>query len=440
MLGGSTLEGLRLHTLVRLRWLAVVGQTGAVLFVNFVLEFPLPLGPCLAVIALSAWLNIFLSLRWRSSVRLRNRYAAGMLAYDILQLAALLYLTGGLENPFAFLFLVPVTVSATTLPSRWTIWLAAIAAVVVTLLAIHHLPLPWRPGRTLNLPSVFIAGMWAAINCGVIFTALYASRIAREAREMSGALSATEAILAREQQLHALDGLAAAAAHELGTPLSTIALVAKELKRELPDDERVRDDLDLLMSQAERCRDILAQLANRDAQSDAMFAQSNLTVMIEEILEPLRGPDVDIAVDARPTDADALSDMGQPAIPRNPAIKYGLGNLLENAVDFASRAVQVDIRWDRTSIDLTILDDGPGVAQDVIDRLGDPYVTTRRGFGAGQPVAQDAGHQGMGLGFFIAKTLLERSGARVELANRDNGVSGAIVQISWPRSAIEVVP
>jgi len=430
----SSTRGLRLQTLVRLRWIAVVGQTAAVLFVHLVLGFPLPLGFCLAVIALSAWLNIFLALRWRSTLRLSDRSTALFLGYDIVQLAALLYLTGGLENPFAFLFLVPVMVSATTLPPRYTILLAALALSLSTLLTTFHLPLPWREGETLIMPPLFVAGLWAALLCGTVFSAVYASRIAAEARQMSEALAATEMVLAREQQLSALDGLAAAAAHELGTPLATIALVAKELKREFPPSTPYTEDLDLLLSQADRCREILSRLSDRAAQTDAMFARLKLTVMLEEIAEPLRGSDVAIIVNRRP-DADPGSP--EPWVLRNPAINYGIGNLLENAVDFAASRVDVDPRWTTGEVSISIRDDGPGFSQDIIDRLGDPFVTTRRGYDSADPTADLSKHQGMGLGFFIAKTLLERSGAVVMLANRERDGKGAVVKITWPREVIE---
>ena len=429
---------LRLRTMVWLRWLAVLGQTGAVLWVNLVLGFALPLSACLAVIATSAWLNIFLSIRWRTSVRLHERYSALLLGYDILQLAALLYLTGGLENPFSFLFMVPVTVAAATLPLNRTIWLSVAAVVAATVLAVYHLPLPWLPGEPIVLPTLYKAGVWTALVCGVAFATLYVSRVAGEAREMSDALSATETILAHEQQLHALDGLAAAAAHELGTPLATIALVSKELKRELPQDGPIGEDIDLLISQAERCREILSRLADREAQSDAMFARLKLPVMLEEVIDPLRGPDVEITVTSRPADDGEGQPLPAPVIPRSPAIKYGLANLLENAVDFARSAVDVELAWDGKEIVISVGDDGPGFSQQVIDRLGDPFVTTRPGYGA-QVEQSDEDHQhGMGLGFFIAKTLLERSGASVVLANRSGRQTGAIVRIAWPAAALVV--
>ncbi|MDP4824221.1 MAG: ActS/PrrB/RegB family redox-sensitive histidine kinase [Aestuariivirgaceae bacterium] len=426
VLGGA--PGLRLQTLIRLRWVAVIGQMGAVLAVRFGLGFELPLAFCLVAIALSAWLNIFLSWRWSPTYRLSDRAAAFLLGYDILQLASLLGLTGGLQNPFAFLFLVPVTISATSLPRQATLALAALSLGLASLLAVFHLPLPWSPPGTLVVPALYVAGLWAALLSGTVFSALYAGRIALEARQMQDALVATEMVLAREQQLSALDGLAAAAAHELGTPLATIALVAKELKRELPNARDFSEDLDLLTSQAMRCREILSRLSNREAQSDTMFQRLKLTVMIEEIVAPLRGAGIIIAVN-QPDGPQAP----EPVFARNPAVAYGLANLLENAVDFAHARVEVEARWSATSVSLAISDDGPGFSEEVYARLGDPFVTTRKGYEVPEP---GDGHQGMGLGFFIAKTLLERSGAQVSLANRRAPSHGAVVKVAWPRDVI----
>lgn len=422
---------LRLRTLIRLRWLAVAGQLAAVLTVNLGLAYPLPLSWCLAAIALSAWLNIYLAIRWRKVLRLTPAQAGVLLAYDILQLAALLYLTGGLENPFAFLFLVPVTISATSLPLRWTLWLALIAFSCATFLAIDHFPLPWEPGAQLTLPRTYIAGMWAAIMCGVIFAAIYARRIGEEARQMSQALAATEMVLAREQQFSALDGLAAAAAHELGTPLATIALVAREMKRAMKADDPHAEDIDLLISQSRRCRDILAKLANRESANDEMFARTTLSAMIEDLVAPLRGSEIEIAVSVSGEDGSA-----EPVLRRNPGIAYGLGNLLENATDFAHGRVDVTARWTADTLSIVVSDDGPGFREDVFDRLGDPFVTTRPGYE--QTGAAAEGHEGMGLGFFIAKTLLERSGASVALSNRTEPDSGAVVRVIWPRASIDV--
>lgn len=433
--GDAELGMLRLRTLVRLRWLAIIGQTAAVLGVHFALGFPLPVGFCLAAIALSAWLNIFLTIRWRKSVRLHATHAGLLLMYDVLQLGVLLFLTGGLENPFAFLFLVPVTISATSLSIRWTLWLGFMTFLSATFLAFRHYPLPWVPGESFQLPDAYIAGMWAAIMCGVVFSAIYARRIADEARQMSVALQATEMVLAREQRLSALDGLAAAAAHELGTPLATIALVSKELKRELPKEGPHTEDIDLLISQTARCREILARLSNREAQTDEMYQRTSILVMIEDLVAPLRGSDAVIAVTSS-AEFDDKADGTEPVFRRNPAITYGLGNILENAVDFAEARVEIDARWSPSQVSITVRDDGPGFHDNVFDRLGDPFVTTRPGYE--EDVNEGSQHGGMGLGFFIAKTLLERSGATVSLANRPGPEHGAVVHVVWPRALIDL--
>ena len=427
---------LRLQTLVRLRWLAVAGQTLTVMVVYLGLEFPLPLGPCLAAIAVSAWLNIYLAIRFRANLRLRNRYATLLLAYDIVQLAVLLYLTGGLQNPFSFLFLVPATVSASTLPLNKTIALGILTLLVSTLLAFFHLPLPWNQADPLTLPVVYIGGIWTAIVCGLGFMGIYVRRISEESKRMSKALTATEMVLAREQQLSALDGLAAAAAHELGTPLATIALVAKELKRELPDDGSHTDDLDLLISQAGRCREILSTLTAYDDEGDHVFGRLKLSVMLSELVEPLSGGDVEVVVSCAAEDDAEENTRREPVILRNPGILYGLENLIDNAADFAREKVSVTARWGSDLVSIRIEDDGTGFALDVIDKLGEPYVTTRKGEWAAAP-SEDSGHDGMGLGFFIAKTLLERSGAVVRVTNLKRPRSGAVVTVTWPRKDLD---
>lgn len=427
-------EGLRLQTLVRLRWLAVIGQSVAVLIVYFLFEFQLPLTACLALIAVSAWLNIFLTIRWHTSLRLNHNYAGLLLAYDVSQLAGLLFLTGGLENPFSFLFLVPVTVSATTLPVSRTLMLGFLTLSLITILAVSHYPLPWIPGKSFDLPVLYLAGVWSALFSGLAFASIYAYRVSSESRNMSAALAATEFVLSQEQRLSALDGLAAAAAHELGTPLATIALVAKELRHDLPNAEDFREDLELLSSQTDRCREILSKLANRDEQQEDMHSRLKITVLLEELIEPFRSGAPTIVVSAKETDGISV----EPIVNRHPGIRYGLANLLENAVDFAKSQVTVKIRWSREDVVIIIIDDGPGFSQEIIDRLGEPYVTTRKGYGAKQLAKiPGKGHQGMGLGFFIAKTLLTRAGGNVAIANLAEPETGATLRISWPREKIE---
>jgi len=417
---------LRLVTLVRLRWLAVSGQSLAVILVYFWLGFKLELGWCFALIALSAWLNIFLRLKFAAVRRLENRYAALLLAYDILQLAGLLFLTGGLDNPFAVLLLAPVMVSAAALPWKFMVMLGGLVMFVATVLTITHLPLPWKNGESIQLPFTYSLGVWIALVSTLGFMAIYAFSVAEEARQMADALAATELVLAREQHLSALDGLAAATAHELGTPLGTIAVVAKELERDLPGESPLADDARLLRTQSERCREILGRLRSLSSDDASQITRLRVSHLLEEVAVPYREFGVEVEIDLR---SDGSSE---PVCARNPAILFGLKNLLENAVDFAEDKVEFSAEWNEESVRVEIIDDGPGFSSDIIDQIGDPYVTTRN---RRQPGDRTGG--GLGLGYFIAKTLLERSGGRLNRANRKSPLKGAVVAIQWSRQAFE---
>lgn len=421
----GTWRPLRLGTLVGLRWLAIVGQTIGVLFVAFGLGFPLPLTQCLMLIGLSVLLNLWLLFRLGEGYRPTATVATVHLSWDLCQLAALLALTGGLQNPFSLLLLAPVSVSATTLPQRATTILAALAIVLASLLSVFHLDLPWAPDEKLTFDRVYVIGIWVSILCGVIFIAAYTNRVAHEARQLADALAATELALSRHEQLSALDGLAAAAAHELGTPLSTIALVAREMRDELPAGD-VREDAELIMSQAARCRTILGKLRSlRDTPGDP-FAAVPVSELLAEVIKPLEGNGKSISIR---TDKTGGPD---PVIKRNAGLLYGLGNLIENAAQFARQSVLIDASWDKTALTVTITDDGPGFPSDLIARLGEPYLTTR----PRDPESAEPG--GLGLGIFISKTLLERTGAKIRFEN-EAGDGHARVRLVWPRAAIEGV-
>jgi two-component system, sensor histidine kinase RegB len=409
---------LRLNTLINLRWLAIAGQSAAVLFVAYRLHFPLPVSVCFALIALSAWLNLFLAFRYPAAHRLRPFAALGIMIFDAMQLAGLLFLTGGLTNPFSLLMTVPVVISATSLPLRMTIVLGSLVISMATALVFYHLPLPWFPGVELPMPFVYVWGMWVAVVSSIAFTGIYAWRVAEEARMLANALTATELVLQREQHLSALDGLAAAAAHELGTPLATIALVSKEMQRELVNDPRWREDVTLLRTQSERCREILKRLTSLSTETEEHLAQLPLTSLIEEVIAPHR--DFGITIKLEPGEHSGPEPVGR----RNPGVIYGLGNLVENAVDFARETVIVRWRWTENHVSLDVTDDGPGFPPEIIDRIGEPYMSTRQG-------AEPGG--GLGLGLFIAKTLLERSGATLSFRNATEPGRGALVQVLWPR-------
>ncbi|MDO8360063.1 MAG: ActS/PrrB/RegB family redox-sensitive histidine kinase [Devosia sp.] len=415
---------LRLATLVGLRWLAVIGQTAGVLFVAWGLGYPLPLVECLSLIALSVLVNLALILRFGAGERPPAAVSTIQLGYDLLQLGGLLSLTGGLENPFSLLLLAPVSVSATTLPQRATLVLAALAILIASAIAVLHLPLPWDPHGRIVFDRVYVIGIWVSLVCGVVFIAAYTNRVAHEARQLADALTATEIALSRHEQLSALDGLAAAAAHELGTPLSTIALAAKEMKADIPPGP-LADDVDLIIAQSARCRAILAKLRNlRSGESGDPFAAVPIGELLAEVAKPLEGLHKRITISRQPGE-------GEPVFTRHAGLLYGLGNLIENAAQFAKSAVTVEAGWDKSSIGVTITDDGAGFPDDLIARLGEPYLTTR----ARNAAPEGDAPGGLGLGIFIAKTLLERTGARLSFENAPGG--GARVRIAWPRRAIE---
>ncbi|RVD26651.1 ActS/PrrB/RegB family redox-sensitive histidine kinase, partial [Mesorhizobium sp. M4B.F.Ca.ET.017.02.2.1] len=277
---------------------------------------------------------------------------------------------------------------------------------------------PWYDGAPLEMPFIYVAGMWMAVFSSIAFTAIYAFRVAEEARLLANALAATELVLQREQHLSALDGLAAAAAHELGTPLATITLVAKEMEKALGKDQKFGEDVKLLRSQSERCREILKRLTSLSSEGEAHLSRLPLTSLVEEVTAPHR--DFGISIKLRPGERIGPEPVGR----RNPGVIYGLGNLVENAVDFARKTVTVSWSWDDADVVFSITDDGPGFPPEIIDRIGEPYMSTRQGTEAGG---------GLGLGLFIAKTLLERSGATLDFRNSSGLGEGAVVQISWPR-------
>ena len=416
---------LRLGTLVGLRWLALIGQTIGVLFVAWGLGYPVPLAACFALIGLSAVVNLLLILRAGVAARPDATVATLQLGYDLLQLGGLLLLTGGLENPFSLLLLAPVSVSATTLPQRSTLALAALAVLIATTIGVVHLPLPWSPDHPLALDRVYVIGIWVSLVCGVTFVAAYTNRVAHEARQLADALAATELALSNHERLSALDGLAAAAAHDLGTPLSTIALAAKEMKADIPPGP-LAEDVDLIIAQSQRCRAILGKLRSLSSGDVGdPFAALPLGELLEEVAKPLEGQ-------GKPIFIEIPEGGGEPVIRRNVGLLYGLGNLIENATHFARNKVQVDAAWDDGAVNIVISDDGPGFPDDLVARLGEPYLTTRA-----RNLAPDGDAPGgLGLGIFIAKTLLERTGARLAFSNTEKG--GACVRIVWPRAAIDI--
>ncbi len=427
----------RLRTLLAIRWVAVVGQAASLFFVNVVLGYPIELIPAVLTIGALAAATLVPQLKRKSNARLTDRQSAFYFAFDMIQLTVLLGLTGGLHNPFSLLLLAPVTVSAAALSFRSTLGLTALAITCVNILAFFHLPLPW-PGGVFDLPSTFVLGVTIALGLAVVFISIYVFKVAEEARRVTDALMAVQSALDREQRINSVGALAAAAAHELGSPLGTISLIAKELTRDLPADSPYRADAELLLSQAERCRHILAEIAARPEQSSKdHFHVLAAPLLIELAAEPFMRPSVALRIEAK----SGGDEHEPPVMPRRPEIMHGLGNLLQNAIEFAKEEVQVVITWSRAELAVTITDDGQGFPPDLLARLGDPYISAALGR-YGTKLVRGGIKNGsdrrkgdhMGLGIFIAQNLLERSGGNVQFGNNEFG--GAEVRVIWPRSAL----
>ena len=411
----------RSHTLVGIRWVGVTGQGVTLLIVFYGFGFTFPIVPAIAAITASATVNLFVLLRHWARPHIGERDATLYLGFDILQLGTLLYLTGGLLNPFQILILAPIVVSATVLSAVSTMILAMLAMGTVTALAFEYLPLP-VPNPIPHPDPVFIFAIWVATILAIGFSAGYVYRVAREQRRMQDALAEAQAALAREHQVSAVGAIAAAAAHELGTPLATITVIAKELARDLPPGSEHGEDAALLLSQAERCRDILAELAARPkGDTGESFYKGAISTLIEQVAKN-RGIDGANVVVIR--DTIETPDNPEPRVVTKPEIIHGLGNFISNAKQFAKTEVRVVVEWTPERCQVKVQDDGPGFPPHILSRLGEPYVSSRR---------ESDDH--MGLGVFIAQTLLERTGARVEF---DNGADvGAEVEVTWLRDRLE---
>lgn len=430
-------DWVRLRTLLVLRWLAILGQTVTVVIASFYLGLRVELGLCFLAIGASVVSNLIAMTIFPENQRLSDRDAMLTLLFDLSQLSFLLFLTGGLNNPFALLILAPVTISATALTVRSTTILGVLAVGMITTLSVYHVPLTTQTGEVLQLPNLFMVGFWLAITIGIVFLSAYAHRITQETHSMTQALLATQMALAREQKLTDLGGVVAAAAHELGTPLATIKLVSTELLDELQSQPHLAEDARLIRDQADRCRDILRSMG-RAGKDDLHMRQALLGAVVREAAEPHAARGIAINYDFL---ADPGAPAGQPIIWRKPEIIHGLRNLVQNAVDFAATQIWIEGRWGNGQIRLYITDDGPGYPQGLLGRLGDPFLSRR----ARAQSPDRPGYEGMGLGLFIAKTLLERAGARVSFENATDPFlsaedrtdkSGAMVVVIWPQEAI----
>ncbi|MCO6384168.1 MAG: ActS/PrrB/RegB family redox-sensitive histidine kinase [Vannielia sp.] len=432
---------IRLRTLIVLRWVAVAGQSIAVAIAHFLYGLQLEFGLCVLAIGMSVVANLVAMFIYPANKRLNETETMLMLVFDLAQLALLIFLTGGLHNPFALLLLTPVTIAATALGLNAVLTVGAVAIGLVTFVAFQYLPLRTVEGFVLRVPSIFLFGSWIAIVIGVSFLALYARKVTTEIAAMGDALLATQLALAREQKLTDLGGVVAAAAHELGTPLATIKLVSSEMADELQgeaDRESLLDDSRLIGEQADRCREILRSMG-RAGKDDLHMRSAPLQSVLEEAAEPHQDRGKVLHFDMQPGPG---GEERQPQVQRSSEMIHGVRNLIQNAVDFAAGNVWIEARWTSERITVRVIDDGEGYPPQLIGRIGDPFVRRRRGSDEGSRRPQ---YEGMGLGLFIAKTLLERIGAALTFANGSDPFlapderpdrGGAIVEVTWPRALL----
>jgi len=412
-----TKENLNLdkNTLTILRYIAIFGQFIAVNLVFFYYDLQFPLKESYIIILVGLITNLFLQLRVKVN-QLKDSYASLFLLYDLFQLSSLLYLTGGIFNPFSILIIIPTIVSSTFLSMGTTIILGVITSFLLFILSFIYLPLPGLEKNFFEVPTYYKHGILIAILIGLIFLSYFGIRFAGETKKRSEALRKLQEVISKEYELESLGGQAAAAAHSLGTPLATISVVAKELKKELGDNKEVSKDIDLLISQTKRCSEILKQISKKQIKDDIFLSSIKFEDLLEEIISSFKetsSKDIDLLIE---------NDNNKIAIQRTPEIIYGLRNFIGNAVKFSKSRVKINLSSNKKNIEIRINDDGPGIPEDVIQKMGEPYIKSKS--------KELSSNSGLGLGTFLGKTLLERQGAKL-IFRRNSELGGALVILSW---------
>ena len=412
-----TKENLNLdkNTVTILRYIAIIGQFMAINIVFFYLNLSFPIKESYLIIFIGLTTNLFLQFKIKVN-QLKDTYASLFLLYDLFQLSALLYLTGGILNPFSILLIIPTIVSSTFLSMGTTIILGVITSLLLFILSYTYLPLPGIESNIFDVPNYYKQGILIAILIGLIFLSYFGIRFAGETKKRSEALNKLQEVISKEYELESLGGQAAAAAHSLGTPLATISVVAKELKKEIGNEKELSKDIDLLISQTKRCRDILKKISKKQIEEDIFLSSIKFEDLLEEIINSFKetsSKEINFVVD---------KDQNKIAIQRTPEIIYGLRNFIGNAVKFSKSKVKINLTSDQKIIEIKINDDGPGIPEDIINKIGEPYIKSKS--------KELSSNAGLGLGTFLGKTLLERQSAKL-LFRRNSDLGGALVIITW---------
>ena len=402
-------------TLVFLRWIAIVGQFTAITLVYFYLKLDFLYIIAYLILFAGFLTNLYLQYRIKT-ILLKDFYASIFLIYDLIQLTALLYLTGGISNPFSILMIIPTIVSSTLLSMGTTIVLGILTIIFLFILTIFHHPLPGIHDESITFPKLYLVGYFLAIIVGLLFLSYFGIRFSGESKRRSEAINKLQQVIAKEYELESLGGQAAAAAHSLGTPLSTINVVASELKKELGNNKEYSKDIDLLITQTKRCGEILKKISKKPIKEDEFFKKTKLEDLLEEVITSFE------ETSSKKIDLILENDKNKILISRSPELIYGLRNFIGNAVKFSKSIVEIMIISDNSFIKIKIDDDGPGFPDDVKEIVGEPYIRSKS--------AQVSSNSGTGLGTFLGKTLLERKSASLEFT-KNKKLGGASVIINW---------
>jgi len=401
--------------LVNLRWVAIIGQLITINLVHHYLKLNLPIIETHIVILIGLITNIILQFKIKAN-QLKDLYSALFLTYDLLQLSILLYFTGGITNPFSLFLIFPSIFSSTFLSMGITIILGTFTITLLFFLTKFYKILPGLDAYNFIFPEYYLVGMLFSIIIGLIFLSYYGIRFSEETKKRSEALDKLQQVIAKEYELDSLGGLAASAAHSLGTPLATISVVTKELKKEIGDKSKHSKDLDLLLSQTRRCSDILKQISKKEISDDQFINLVKAEDLLDEITRSFK-----LTTD-KMINLITEEDKNKINIKRSPEIVYGIRNFIDNAIKFADKKINISLESNNKILSISINDDGPGFAEDIIEIIGEPYLRSKS-----KEISSNAG---LGLGIFLGKTLLERKKARLSFINNED-LKGAIVKISW---------
>jgi len=402
-------------TLVILRWIALVGQYLTINIVYFIFKFEFPFFYCSLIIFIGILTNFYLQFKFKKN-QLNNFTSTFFLFYDLIQLSTLLYLTGGITNPFTILLIVPAIVASTFLTLRSTINLSIITIVILVFLTIYNLPLYYNSDVHYHVPDIYLYALPIAIIITLIFLTYFGVRFGIESRKRTEALNKLELILAKEHELESIGLQAAAAAHSLGTPLSTITVVARELEKEIGSNLKYAKDIDLLISQTQRCSNILKNLSRDQFKEETFLSDVKIEGLLNEIIRSFT------EISEKKLSLSAEKNKLNPQIERTLEITYGLRNFVGNAVKYGNSFVDISLESNNKITEVKICDDGPGFSEDILDVLGEPYIRSKNKIISSK--------SGLGLGTFIGKTLLERMKANIKF-DKCPETGGAMVIIRW---------